>query len=282
MKRNAYADTTIAATGKRLRHLEANTDLTQPEKVKTYIANKECSSGFKETLIETYDLLMKSLSQKWEKPFYQRDEKQPKIPTEEKINMLISKAQPTMALFLSMSRDLGTRPIELTWLKVKDLDLEKGNVSITSAKHCVGRTIKLKSNTLGMLRTHINKKNLSLTDKIFPRNSANYSELYRRLRNKLAEKLQEPAFKTIRLCDFRHFKATMEYHRTKDLLHVKAILGHKDLRTTLHYTQLIETLENDEYHCKTATTIEEAKNLIENGFEYHDQIDGIKLYRKRK
>jgi hypothetical protein len=53
MKRNAYAATTITATGKRLRHLEANTDLTQPEKVKAHIANKECSNGFKETLIET-------------------------------------------------------------------------------------------------------------------------------------------------------------------------------------------------------------------------------------
>jgi integrase len=94
--------------------------------------------------------------------------------------------------------------------------------------------------------------------------------------------LQDPTIKQIRLYDFRHYYATMLYHKTKDLLHVKARLGHKDLRTTLRYTQLLETLENDEYHCKTATNIKEATNLIENGFEYIQEIYGIRLYRKRK
>ena len=74
----------------------------------------------------------------------------------------------------------------------------------------------------------------------------------------------------------------MEYHKTKDLLHIKALLGHKDLRTTLRYTQLLETLETDDYHCKTANTIKEDTDLIENGFEYVTEIDGTKLFRKRK
>jgi integrase len=68
------------------------------------------------------------------------------------------------------------------------------------------------------------------------------------------------SLKSIRLYDFRHFKATMEYHRTKDMLHVKRLLGHKDLRTTLRYTQLIE-IEGDEYHLATAKTIQEAKKF---------------------
>jgi len=96
------------------------------------------------------------------------------------------------------------------------------------------------------------------------------------------KKLQDPTIQQIRLYDFRHYYATMLYHKTKDLLYVKARLGHKDLRTTLRYTQLLETLENDEYHCKTATNIKEATQLIENGFEYIQEIDGIRLYRKRK
>ncbi|MHC3130005.1 MAG: site-specific integrase [Candidatus Bathyarchaeota archaeon] len=86
----------------------------------------------------------------------------------------------------------------------------------------------------------------------------------------------------IRLYDFRHYYATMLYHKTKDLLHVKARLGHKDLRTTLRYTQLLETLEDDEYHCKTATNIKEATQLIETGFEYVAEKDEIALFRKRK
>ena len=282
MKKNGYADTTIKATGKRLRHLQRNCNLKDPEDVKGYIANKQCSNAYKECLIETYNLLMKSINQKWQKPFYQRYDKQPKIPTEEKINMLISNASTRMALFLTMSKDLGTRPIELTWLKIKDIDLQNGVVNITSAKYCVGRTLKLKTNTLEMLKAYINKKDLNLNDRIFPTKSQNISENYRVLRNRLAKKLKDPTLRTIRLYDLRHWKATMEYHRTKDLLHVKALLGHKDLRTTLRYTQLLNTLDNDQYHCKTANNIKEATNLIEAGFQYVTDIDGTKLFRKPK
>ncbi len=92
MKKNGYADTTIKATGKRLRHLQRNCNLKDPEDVKGYIATKQCSNAYKECLIETYNLLMKSINQEWQKPFYARYDKQPKIPTEEKINMLISNA----------------------------------------------------------------------------------------------------------------------------------------------------------------------------------------------
>jgi len=282
MKKQAYEETTIKATAKRLKHLQKNCLLADPESVKLFVANKKCSNGFKESLIEAYDIYMRSIGETWNKPFYKRYDKLPKIPTEEKLNMLISNASQRMALFLSMSKDLGTRPIELTWLKVSDINLQNGTVNITSAKHCNGRVLKLKTNTLEMLKAYINKKQLKQNDRIFPTTSENISEQYRRLRNNLAKKLQDPTLKQIRLYDFRHFKATMEYHKTKDLLHVKAILGHKDLRTTLRYTQLLENLPDDEYHCKTAKTVKEAQELIENGFQYVTEIDGIKLFRKRK
>jgi hypothetical protein len=74
----------------------------------------------------------------------------------------------------------------------------------------------------------------------------------------------------------------MLYHKTKDLLHVKTALGHKDLRQTLRYTQLLETTEENEYHCKTATNLTEATQLIENGFEYVVEKDEIMMFRKRK
>jgi integrase len=282
MKKNAYADSTIEAVGKRLRHLKRNCNLQDPEAVKTFIANKTCSNAYKETLIEAYDILMRSVNQQWNKPFYKRYDKLPKIPTTEQLNKLIAHATTRMSLFLSMSKDLGTRPIELTWLKIQDIDLKNGTVNITSAKHCNARALKLKTRTLDMLKQYIKKKNLNQNDKLFPTTSKNVCDSYRNLRNNLAQKLQDPTLKQVRLYDFRHYYATMLYHKTKDLLHVKARLGHKDLRTTLRYTQLLETLENDEYHCKTATNIKEATNLIENGFEYVAEKDGTMLFRKRK
>lgn len=40
MKRNTYTESTIKATAKRLKHLRKYYDLTQPEEVKKFIANK--------------------------------------------------------------------------------------------------------------------------------------------------------------------------------------------------------------------------------------------------
>jgi integrase len=282
MKKNAYEDTTTKATAKRLRHLERNCNLADPENVKTYISKKKVSNAFKECLIETFDIYMRSIEKTWNKPFYQRYDKVIKIPTEERTNILISNASPRMSLFLSMMKDTGARPIELTWLKVTDCDLQNGTINIIGAKHTMAGVGKLKTTTLEMLKKYINNKHLNANDRIFPTDSENVSEQYRRLRNRLADKLQDPAFKTIRLYDFRHYKASVEYHKTNSMMHVKAILRHKDIRTTVRYVHLFESLQGEDYFCSVAKDIKEATNLIENGFEYITEMDGLKLFRKRK
>ncbi len=73
----------------------------------------------------------------------------------------------------------------------------------------------------------------------------------------------------------------MEYHRTKDILHVIQLLGHKNINNTLIYTQLIN-FESDEFHVRVAKNLEEDKELVEAGFEYVTERDGAKIYRKRK
>jgi hypothetical protein len=73
----------------------------------------------------------------------------------------------------------------------------------------------------------------------------------------------------------------MEYHKTKDLLHVMKVLGHRNIQSTLVYTKLVN-FENDEYHGATAKTLSEAKALIESGSEYVRDMDNCKLFRKRK
>jgi len=60
------------------------------------------------------------------------------------------------------------------------------------------------------------------------------------------------------------------------------VLGHKSIKNTLVYTQLVDFKNDDEYVCKVAKTVEEAKTLIENGFEYVCEMGDIKLFKKRK
>ena len=80
-------------------------------------------------------------------------------------------------------------------------------------------------------------------------------------------KLHNPRIDKITFHTFRHFKATMEYHKTKDILHVMKVLGHKNINNTLIYTQLVD-FKDDEYTVKVAEDVEEDKELIEAGFEY--------------
>ena len=100
-------------------------------------------------------------------------------------------------------------------------------------------------------------------------------------RKRIAEKLRNPRLNRITFRTLRHWKATKEYHKTKDILHVMKILGHKSIKNTLIYTQLIN-VEGDEYTSKVAWNLEEARKLMEAGFDYITDMDGAKLFRKRK
>lgn len=75
----------------------------------------------------------------------------------------------------------------------------------------------------------------------------------------------------------------MEYHKTKDILHVMRILSHRNINNTLRYTQLIQT-DDDEFISKVAKTVEDACKLIDTGYEYvtEFQDQGAKIFRKRK
>jgi len=47
------------------------------------------------------------------------------------------------------------------------------------------------------------------------------------------------------------------------------------------YTQLV-TFESDEHSSAVAKSLDEARKLVEAGFEYATDMDGHKLFRKRK
>lgn len=74
------------------------------------LLRKDCSNAFKETLVEAYDLYCRANNVVWKKPFYERYDKMPKIPSEEKLNMIIAKASKNFALILSMMKDLARAP----------------------------------------------------------------------------------------------------------------------------------------------------------------------------
>jgi integrase len=282
MKKNAYEDTTIRKAAKLLRHLQhqKTCNVAEPESVKLYIANKKCSNGHKENLIEAYNYLMMANNQHWEKPFYQRYSKKRKAPKEELVDFLINHARIEMATKLSISKDLGQRPIELTWLTIKDIDLSTGIVSITGAKHTIGREGKLKQKSLTLLKILIETKELTQTSRLYNGTSDNLSANYRHYRNRIAKEYNIPELKQIQLYDFRRFKASKEYRLSRNnLIHVSQILGHKDTRMTERYISILDA-KDLQWIPVVCTTDEDIQQAIKDDCELVCQADGKTYFKK--
>ncbi|MCJ7430939.1 site-specific integrase [Candidatus Bathyarchaeota archaeon] len=283
MKNNGRSDYSIEFVDKSLTHISQHADLSEPEQVKRFIASKNVSDGYKKSLCIAYNKYCQYYQIAWNMPLYKPEAKAIKIPTTQKLEMLIAYARKTMSIKLSISMETGLRPIELHNLKVKDLDLEQKLIYPTTAKHGSARRLKISNNLQASLQDHIGRHKLSPNDKLFKDTAENYGKYYRQMRNNLARKLNDPTFKTIRLYDFRHYFATTLYAKTRDILHVKQQMGHRKIETTLIYTQLLN-LNDEEWTCKVAVNVKDATDLIEAGFEYitGEYNDGGKLFRKRK
>ena len=105
--------------------------------------------------------------------------------------------------------------------------------------------------------------------------------VFKRVRKRVAQNMQNPRILKITLTTFRHFGVTWTYFHTRNILLVMKLLGHKIITNTLKYTQLIQ-FKDDEYEVTCATTVEEAKTVSAAGFECVTEKNGIMLFRKPK
>jgi len=281
MKKQGYKDTTIKGKSSRLRRLvKLGANLFDPENVKEILATQPWSDSGKETTAYAYDLFAKYMGIKWEKPTFKPARKMPFIPLEREIDDLIAGCNnKTIATFLQIAKETGARAGEIFNLKWTDIDFEGKTLRITPEKGSNPRVFRMSNKLIKMLEGLPRK-----SETVF----GNYKRLkdlaktFERHRKRIAYNLGNPRLLRISFHTLRHWKATMEYHRTKDILHVMQMLGHKDIKNTLIYTQLINVEGDDEYICKAAKTVEQASELIEAGFEYVCEFDGVKLFRKRK
>jgi len=264
---------------KRLVDLGAN--LWNPETVKEVLAKqKTWSDGYKMLIVYAYEnfLAMEKLS--WEKPTYKQPEAFPFIPTEAELDQLISACGKKVGTFLQGLKDTGTDPGELAALRWIDINKESRTVQIRPVKGHNPRVLTVSQQFLDRLERL--PKN---SEQIF--NLLYLSNCFNTQRKRVAYKFANPRLLKIKFTTFRHWKGTIEYHRTKDILYVKKILGHKQIRNTLKYIDLETTIfgtTDDQFTVRVATNVEEACQLVEAGFEYvtGEYNDGGKIFRKRK
>lgn len=262
----------------------AKADLFNPRATEEYILSQKWSTRYKNHLLGAYDKFCKVNGIEWNRGKRLKEEEYPiKVPTEERINMIISASTKTYALVFRISK-YGLRPDEISKIILRDLDLDSGLLTVRTSKMGAGRTIRLKADVVDSLKEHIVRRKIKAIDtKLFAR-SSRLKSMWRHFRTKAYENNNDPELLKIRLYDLRHWYATSLYIQCRDIFHVKEMLGHRNLDNTLKYIHLANSLINysEEYTCKVASNQAEAIKLIEAGFEYITEMDGVKLFRKRR
>lgn len=283
LKKKGYASCTIRTRMNLIRRLVVlGANIFNPESVKQILAEQPWSPNSKFQAVIAYDNLAEMLGINWTPPHYRRVENLPFVPVETEIDQLIAGVGRKLATFLQLIKETGVRFSDALSLNWTDLEPESQTVKISPMKGSHPRILRLSRELLIMLNRIPNNSN-----RIFGNISA--SGLRTNLwtsRKRVAYKLSNPRINKITFHSLRHWKATVEYHRVRDILHVKKILGHRSIHNTMKYIDLEHAIFNtqgsDQFVVKVAETVEDACELVEAGFEFVTELDHKQLFRKRK
>jgi integrase len=123
-------------------------------------------------------------------------------------------------------------------LQWTDIDSISKIIRVTPEKNSEPRIFKVSEKLIGMLNALPKNSKRVFGDVI----EKNRRVTFHASRKRTAQKLQNPRILQIHFHTLRHWKATLLYHQTKDILYVMRFLGHKNIKNTLLYIQLAEVL----------------------------------------
>ena len=252
--------------------------LSEPESIKAVLVSSSWSNSTRAVIAAAYTKYSHLNNLTWKPPKYEMCRRLPFIPLEQELDELIACTGKKMSAILQTLKETACRIGEALHIEWSDIDVEKRTIAINHPeKHGNVRAVEVSEKLLVMLSAIPRDKQTVLgTSLQVARNSFNAQ------RRHAAKKLGNPRILQIHFHTFRHWKATMEYHRTKDILHVMRLLGHKSIANTLIYTQLVEFEDDDKYCTAVADNVEQARALLETGFEFICSHNGQMLFRKRK
>lgn len=283
MQKQGYSPETVRLNRTALKILmERGANLLDSESVKEVISKQKWSEARKRNVINAYSLFLKLNNMQWEKPRCNVTQKFPFMPTEAELDSLISGCGPKTSTFLQLLKETAMRSGEAKRLEWINIDSDRNTITLNDPeKRSNPRMWKVSQKLISMLN-NLPKE----SERVFGQGSLTSMKVtFMKARKRLAAKLQNPRLPRISFHTFRHWKATMLYHETKDPYYVKSFLGHKSLRNTEIYINIERTIfepSSDEFTVKVAEKPEEIKSFLEVGFEYVCEKDGLIFLRKRK
>jgi len=216
MQKQGYRHSTTKYCVQSLKSVARKSNLLRPESAKSYLAAAQMSESRKAKLTEDLARFYAYKHIPFDKPNYRRIEKLPFVPLEAEVDQLISGCSRKVATYLQLLKETGIRAGEAWNLKWADLDSEQRTVNIAPEKNSNPRHMAISARLVAMLNALPKRHKLIFRNpNIDPLTSM---EAFRRVfaaqRSRIAQKLQNPRIDRITSKTLRHYKATMEYHKT--------------------------------------------------------------------
>ena len=283
---------TLEAVMKGLKALAIRADLKNTVAVELAIARytkpngRPITNNYKSKLCDCYQHYCKFFKIAWEKPIYTPEPISIQPPTQERCSNLITAAKGDLSIKIDLSVQTGLRPCEIQGefgLEAKDIHSETRTVTARIHKGCNARPpLPITPELTARLQAYIMRRNIEPEDLLFKGTNKRYGEAFRRFRNNLAKKLNDPTIRTIRLYDLRHAYCTRQLRRTQNTEIVRQIMGHKRLDTTQKYLHLLAGTSG-EWIVEGTTDKERAKELLATDFTYQlTTPDGTMIFKKAK
>ena len=283
MKKQGYSDSTIRTYAYALKNLvKHNADLLDPDSVKEALAKSKWSNAHKNGMVAAFTLYLSVHGKTWDPPICKLIRKLPFIPIEKELDDLIAGCGRKTSAFLQTLKETALRRAEACNLTWEDVDFQRKIIVFNNPlKNGNPRIFNISDKLLSMLST-LARKNKYLFG---TNNKTTRQTVFYKAKRRLAGKLGNPRLLRIGFHTFRHWKATMLYHQTHDIVFVKEFLGHKSLNTTLLYIQLNNALfqtDSEEFNVKAVKDPKDIEELLKVGFEYVCQKDELLFFRRRK
>jgi integrase len=292
MKSKQDADQHIKNVKRSMTKLASETDIFSPTTVLTYIKDlkrdeksakrqgispeEPLTKIYKLKLIYNYAVFCQANEIPFKAPKLNYESPIPIIPSTEEVNQIIGCASDNYATVFTIMKETAVESDELHKTPTKQIDREKGILSIVGNKQHANGTYNLDPQTATMLRICLDKPERETNIKRQrPKNEYPFptrksiGNAWREARIKASRKYQNKNLLNIPLKNLRNYAGAVYYFTYgKDAIATQQFMRHKNLQQTSNYLRGLKgfTMRLQKIG-KIATTAEEAMELILQGFK---------------